>query len=189
MVNSSTTEENKMSDTLLINADGHPVNMLPLSAVSWKEAIMYMYHDKCDVLEWYDDWVVHSAKWETRVPAVIMLKDFLKRSTNPRFSKTNVYLRDVYHCQYCNERVTNKTATMDHVIPLSKGGKTRWDNIITACAPCNSKKANQTYMKPFYKPYQPGYYELVRKRKQLPFDLKHESWARWMGLDDVIDEN
>ena len=178
-----------MPDVLLINADGHPVNMLPLSAVSWKEAIMYMYHDKCDVLEWYDDWVVHSAKWETRVPAVIMLKDFLKRSTNPRFSKTNVYLRDVYHCQYCNERVTNKTATMDHVIPLSKGGKTRWDNIITACAPCNSKKANQTYMKPFYKPYQPGYYELVRKRKQLPFDLKHESWARWMGLDDVIDEN
>lgn len=175
-----------MSDTLVINADGQPVSLLPLSAVSWKDAVMYMYHDKCNVLEWYDDWVVHSAHWETRVPAVIMLKDFLRRSTRPRFSKGNLYLRDMYHCQYCGVGVNNKTATMDHVVPLSRGGKTAWDNIVTACGPCNSKKGNHMHMKPYYKPYEPGYYELVRKRKQMPFDLKHHSWAQWIGLDEVI---
>jgi len=178
--------EIKMGDVLLINADGQPVSLLPLSAVSWKEAIMYMYHEKCDVLEWYDDWVVHSASWETKVPAVIMLRDFLRRSTTPRFSKGNVYLRDMYHCQYCNTKVSNKSATMDHVLPVSKGGKTRWDNIVTACAPCNGRKGDSMSMRPFYKPYQPGYYELARKRKQLPFDIKHESWIPWIGLDQKL---
>lgn len=172
-------------DTLVINADGQPVSFLPLSAVQWKEAVMYMYHDKCTVLDWYDDWVVRSPSWETRVPAVIMLKDYLRRTRNPRFSKSNVYLRDLYHCQYCNAPVTNSSATMDHVLPLSRGGKTNWENIVTACGPCNGRKGNNMTMRPFYKPYKPGYYELVRKRKQMPIDVRHPSWVPWLGLDEV----
>jgi 5-methylcytosine-specific restriction endonuclease McrA len=173
-------------DTLVINADGLPVSLLPISAVSWKEAILYMYHDKCDVLEWYDDWVVHSAAWETHVPAVIMLKNYLRRSNSVRFSKGNIFLRDTYHCLYCGTSVNNTTATMDHVLPLSKGGKTTWENIATACSPCNTRKEDKLHMKPMYQPYKPGYYELVRKRKQLPFQLRHDSWARWLGLEDEI---
>jgi 5-methylcytosine-specific restriction endonuclease McrA len=173
-------------DTLLINADGLPVSLLPISAVSWKEAILYMYHDKCDVLEWYDDWMVHSARWETAVPAVIMLKNYLRRNNEVRFSKSNIYLRDSYSCLYCSARVNNNTATMDHVVQLSKGGKTTWENIATACSPCNTRKEDKMHMKPMYQPYKPGYYELVRKRKQLPFQLKHDSWARWLGLEDEI---
>ncbi len=173
-------------DTLVLNADGLPVSMLPVSAVSWKEAILYMYHDKCDVLEWYDNWIVHSANWETNVPAVIMLKSYLRRSTEVRFSKANIFLRDQYRCLYCGTRVNNNTATMDHVLPLSKGGKTNWENIATACSPCNTVKEDKLHMKPAYPPYKPGYYELVRKRKQLPFQLRHDSWARWLGLEEEI---
>jgi 5-methylcytosine-specific restriction endonuclease McrA len=175
-----------MSDVLVINADGQPVSLLPLSAVPWKEAILYMYHDKCDVLEWYDDWVVRSVSWETQVPAVIMLRQYLRRATRPRFSKGNVYLRDQYSCQYCGTTVSNATATMDHVVPISRGGKTNWENIVTACSPCNTKKAHHSLMKPYYRPYEPGYYELVRKRKQMPFNIKHDSWNRWIGLDEEI---
>ena len=175
-----------MSDTLVINADGQPVSMLPISAVGWKEAIMYMYHDKCTVMEWYDDWMVRSPTWETRVPAVIMLKEYLHKTRKPRFSKSNLYLRDIYSCQYCGCGVNNSSATMDHVIPISRGGKTCWDNIVTACGPCNSRKGNSMRMKPYYKPYEPGYYELVRKRKQLPIDLKHPSWVLWLGLEQDL---
>ena len=173
-------------DTLVINADGYPVSLLPISAVSWKEAILYMYHDKCDVLEWYDNWIVHSANWETNVPAVIMLKRYLRRATDVRFSKSNVFLRDNYRCLYCSTKVNNNTATMDHVLPLSKGGKTTWNNIATACSPCNTRKEDKLHMKPAYQPYKPGYYELVRKRKQLPFQLRHDSWSRWLGLEEEI---
>lgn len=175
-------------DTLVINADGLPVSVLPISAVNWKEAILYMYHDNCDVLEWYDDWVVHSTYWETKVPAVIMLKNYLRRNSAVRFSKSNVFLRDMYSCLYCGTKVHNTSGTLDHVLPLSKGGKTNWENIVTACGPCNFKKADHMLMKPHYKPYKPGYYELVRKRKQLPFDLKHESWNRWLGLEKDLNE-
>jgi Restriction endonuclease len=176
-----------MPDTLVLNADGQPVSLLPISAVQWKEAVMYMYHDKCNVLEWYDDWMVRSPTWETKVPAVIMLKDYLRRTKEVRFSKSNVYLRDQFNCLYCGCDVAKKEATLDHVLPISRGGKTNWENIVTACGPCNSRKGNKIgpEWRPRYKPYQPGYYELVRKRKQLPFDIRHPSWHQWLGLDSI----
>jgi 5-methylcytosine-specific restriction endonuclease McrA len=174
-----------VSDTLLLNADGQPVNYLPLSIIDWKESIMYMYHNKCSVLEWYDDWMVHSPSWETKVPAVIMLKEFVRAKTSVRFSKSNVYLRDQYHCCYCGDAVTKSQATLDHVLPISKGGKTNFENIVTACGPCNFRKGNKTGpdWRPKYKPYRPGYYELVRKRKQLPFQVRHPSWYQWLDIE------
>ena len=61
-------------DTLMLNKDAAPISVLPLSAVRWQEAIKYMWMDRVTVLEWYDDWVVSSPSWETKVPAVMMLK-------------------------------------------------------------------------------------------------------------------
>lgn len=169
-----------MSDVLLLNADAQPISYLPLSAIQWKEAITYMYLDKCDVLEWYDDWVVRSSTWETRVPAVIMLKDYMRRRRRPRFSKTNLYIRDLYTCQYCSNSFQRKHLTLDHVIPISKGGKTNWENIVAACQRCNTIKGNKTVMKPKRMPYQPDYYELVSKRKQLQIEVRHESWKNYI---------
>ena len=173
-----------MADTLLLNADAQPISYLPLSVINWKEAIMYMYHDKVTVLEWYDEWVVHSQRWETKVPAVIILKDFVRQKSLVRFSKSNVFLRDQYTCLYCDHGVTKSTATMDHVIPLSLGGKTNWENIVTSCSKCNAAKGNKTIMKPKYKPYRPGYWELVRKRKSLSFDVRHPSWEKWINFEN-----
>jgi len=169
-----------MPDVLVLNADARPVSYLPLSVVEWKEAITYMCLDKCAVLEWYDDWIVSSPSWETRVPAVIMLKDMMKRKATPRFSKSNVYLRDLYSCQYCDDRLPKKDLTIDHVQPVSKGGKTNWTNIVTACKACNVHKGARTDIKPLRAPYAPDYYDLVRKRKLMTFDLKHETWEQYL---------
>lgn len=165
-----------MSDVLILNANAQPVNYLPLSVINWKEAIRYMYHDKCDVLEWYDNWLVRSPSWETKVPAVIMMKQYIKSKTEVRFSKSNLYLRDQYKCLYCGYEFSRSHLTMDHVVPLSRGGKTEWTNIVAACNTCNSTKGNRMDWKPKYKPYRPGYWELVRKRKQMEFTIKHPSW-------------
>jgi len=165
-----------MSDVLILNANAQPVNYLPLSVINWKEAIRYMYHDKCDVLEWYDDWLVRSPSWETKVPAVIMMKQYIKSKSEVRFSKSNLYLRDQYKCQYCGNDFSRSHLTMDHVVATSRGGKTEWTNIVAACNPCNSTKGNRMDWKPKYKPYRPGYWELVRKRKQMEFTIKHPSW-------------
>ena len=170
-----------MSDVLILNANAQPVNYLPLSTINWKEAIRYVYHDKVDVLEWYDDWMVRSPSWETRVPAVIMMKDFVKQKSQVRFSKSNLFLRDQYTCLYCNEAYPKSFLTLDHVVPLSHGGKTNWTNIVAACQTCNNKKDNQTRgWKPKYKQYRPGYWELVRKRRQMDYTIKHPSWENFI---------
>lgn len=166
-------------DTLILNRDASPLSLLPLSAIRWQEAIKYICLDRVTVLEWYDDWVVRSANWETRVPAVIMVKEYVKKNSMPRLSKFNVTLRDRFECQYCSTRVNMKHVTMDHVVPISKGGETSWENIVASCGPCNSRKGSDLW-NPKHKPYQPNYYELVNIRKKLPFEVKHPSWKDYI---------
>ena len=166
---------------LVLNADAAPVSILPLSIISWEEAIRYLVTDKARVLEWYDDWIVRSQRWETRVPAVMMLNEYQKKKTSIRFSKQNVFLRDSYTCQYCGTDVSRKTATLDHVLPSSHGGKSVWENCTTSCGPCNAKKGNNKKIVPRTKPWKPTYYQLAEKRKQMKWDLPHPSWAQYLG--------
>ena len=169
-----------MSNCLLLNADASPISVIPLSIISWEEAIQKMVSDKATVLEWYDDWVVHSANWETKVPAVMILKEYQKKKTGVRFSKQNVFLRDSYTCQYCAESVTGRTATLDHVLPVSHGGKSTFENTVCACASCNANKGNDRKIVPKIKPLKPTYFQLVDKRKKMKFDLRHPSWAMYL---------
>lgn len=169
-----------MADTLVLNADGQPISLLPPSTIQWKEAITYLWLDKVNVLEWYDDWIVRSSSWETKVPAVIMMKEMYRRRRTPRFSRYNLHLRDMFTCQYCYTKLPQKDLTLDHVIPISRGGKTNWNNIVSACKPCNGKKGNNLYPKPKKTPYQPDYYELANNRKQLEFEIRHPSWENWL---------
>jgi 5-methylcytosine-specific restriction endonuclease McrA len=166
-------------DTLMLNKDASPISILPLSAVGWQDAIKYMWLDRVAVLEWYDDWVVRSPSWETKVPAVMMVKDYVRKSTYPRFSKYNVTLRDKFTCQYCTKPVALSNVTMDHVYPVSMGGSTCWENIVASCMKCNTTKGSKL-IKPRREPYKPTYYELANIRKQLPFDIKHPSWENYI---------
>jgi 5-methylcytosine-specific restriction endonuclease McrA len=169
-----------MADTLLLNADGMPVSYMPLSTLTWQDAIRYMVLDKADVIYYHENWIVHSATWETPVPSVMMLREYMKPKTHVRFSRGNIYLRDNGNCAYCGEHVERKEATLDHVQPVSKGGKTTWENCVTACAPCNSNKSDTTKgWKPKIKPYKPEYYELVSKRKKQEFNVRYTEWLQF----------
>jgi 5-methylcytosine-specific restriction endonuclease McrA len=80
------------------------------------------------------------------IPSIIRLKTYIpnRHSTPIRFSRENIYVRDGYTCQYCDQRFTNRDLTLDHVIPVSKGGKKDWTNIVTACMTCNQRKADRS---------------------------------------------
>jgi 5-methylcytosine-specific restriction endonuclease McrA len=170
-----------MSDTLLLNADGAPVSFLPLSVINWQDAIKYMVLDKANVLAWHDNWIVRSARWETPVPSILMLREYMKPKTSIRFSKGNVFLRDNYTCAYCNAKLEKKHCTLDHVLPTSKGGKTTFENTVTACGPCNANKGNNKKIVPKFKPHKPEFYELVNKRKQMPFQVRMPEWRDYLG--------
>ena len=81
-----------MADTLLLNADGLPVSVLPLSTITWQDAIKYMVLDKGTVLSWHENWIVHSATWQTPVPSIIILREYMKTKNTVRFSRANVHL-------------------------------------------------------------------------------------------------
>jgi 5-methylcytosine-specific restriction endonuclease McrA len=163
-------------DTLLLNSDASPASLLPLSIISWQDAIKYMVLDKTSVLEWHENWVVRSANWETPVPAVIILKEYYKKKTDLRFSKYNLFLRDGFCCQYCGDSIEKRDATVDHVLPISHGGKTNWENCTTACSTCNSLKGNNKRIRPKVSPYKPSYWELIEKHRKQQFNLRHPSW-------------
>jgi 5-methylcytosine-specific restriction endonuclease McrA len=170
-----------MADTLLLNADGMPVALMPLSTLTWQDAIRYMVLDKADVLAWHENWVVHSATWETQVPSVMMLRDYMKPKMSVRFSRGNVYLRDNGQCQYCGDHIERKVSTLDHVLPVSKGGKTTWENCTTACGPCNASKSDKLGYKPKIKPYKPDFYDLVNKRKKQGFhNIRFKEWLEFI---------
>jgi hypothetical protein len=82
------------------------------------------------------------------LPKVIRLLNMIKVPFHygpEYFSKSGVLRRDNFTCGYCGKSSKNGlTMTHDHVIPRSRGGADTWENAITACTKCNSKKANRT---------------------------------------------
>ena len=170
-----------MADCLLLNACGAPVSYMPLSTLTWQDAIRYMVLDKADVLHFHDSWIVRSSRWETQVPSIMMLRDYMKPKVTVRFSRSNVYLRDNGICAYCLKHIERKDATVDHVIPFSKGGKTTWENCVNACGPCNSYKSDHLHFKPKFKPYKPDFYELVNKRKKQDLNIRYEEWLQFLN--------
>ena len=79
-----------------------------------------------------------------RVPRVLLLGEYDRVPRREiRFSRRNVYLRDANTCQYCGRTFRDEELNLDHVVPRDVGGKTNWENIVTACVRCNSRKANR----------------------------------------------
>jgi 5-methylcytosine-specific restriction endonuclease McrA len=67
----------------------------------------------------------------------------MKRSfADVPFSRANVYARDEHTCQYCGDRFSPSQLTFDHVVPVARGGRKEWDNIVTCCIPCNRRKGD-----------------------------------------------
>jgi 5-methylcytosine-specific restriction endonuclease McrA len=117
----------------------------PLKIVGWQKAIILWFQGKVEVLEHHET-VVRSVRMTFRVPSIIRLKSFVqvRKNTSVRFSRENIYLRDGFRCQYCGSASMTKDLTLDHVIPVSRGGQKSWTNIVTACRRCNQKKGNRS---------------------------------------------
>jgi 5-methylcytosine-specific restriction endonuclease McrA len=148
--------ERMQHHTLLLSA-----GFEPLRIVSWQRAFVLIFQQKVEILEEYG-WCVRTVSRQFRVPAVIRLHRwirFRRRVPIIRFSRANIYTRDSYRCQYCHRYFPEAELTLDHVIPVVRGGKKTWENIVTACIRCNQKKANRTPeevgLKPLMRPQAP----------------------------------
>ena len=129
--------------TLYLNADYQPMELSPLSVLSWRDSISAYFKDSVYIYKTHDNWLVRSPNLELEVPSIIVAKQFHKRKTNAKLSRKNLFIRDNYHCLYCNVRFYHHELTWDHVVPRSAGGKSNWDNIVAACKSCNWKKGSR----------------------------------------------
>lgn len=168
---------------LVLNADYTPLSYYPLSLWPWQTAIKAVVLERVDVVESYGR-AVHSPSWTMQVPSVIALRQYVKHSDTPVFTRFNLFLRDRFCCQYCG---SPRNLTFDHVIPRRLGGKTSWENILTACAPCNMKKGGRTpkqaRMAPFVEPIRPTSWQLQERGRAFPPNYLHETWRDWLYWD------
>ena len=169
-----------MSDTLLLNANYEPISVLPLSVIDWRHAIKLMYLGRVNVIETYPNWIIHSERVALNVPSICVTKDYFHYKKNVKFSRYNLYMRDLFECQYCEDVFDYEELTIDHVVPRMAGGKTNWENCVTSCKSCNHSKGSRL-IKPKMTPYKPDYYSLVGKWKQMPFSVKQDSWYQYLG--------
>jgi 5-methylcytosine-specific restriction endonuclease McrA len=118
--------------------------MSPHKIVNWQRSMELLVGGKIDVLEEYDQ-IIRSASLSFSLPAVARLrKNIHGFKKGVKFSRVNVFTRDGFCCQYCGERKPARELNYEHVIPRAQGGKTEWENIVTACYPCNNRKGSKT---------------------------------------------
>ncbi len=175
---------------LVLNADFRPLSYFPLSVWSWQDAVKAVFLDRVSVLNEYET-VVHSPTMTMRLPSVIALKEYIPAARRPAFTRFNVFLRDRFECQYCNRGQPTQDLTFDHVIPRSRGGRTTWDNVVTACGPCNLRKGNkmprECQMFPRQPPRQPTSWELQENGRSFPPNYLHESWRDYLYWDSELE--
>lgn len=175
---------------LILNADFRPLSYYPLSVWPWQEAVKAMFRNSVTVLSEYDR-VVRSPSFEFKLPSVLVLNEYVPAARCPAFTRFNVFLRDEWYCQYCSQKHATNELTFDHVIPKSRGGKTSWSNIVTACRSCNTKKGDKMPsrcgMYPKTDPRQPTIFELQDKGRKFPPNFLHKSWGDFLYWDSELE--
>ena len=168
---------------LVLNADYRPLSYYPLSLWNWQDSIKSAYLDRVTIVNNYDR-IIKSPSFSMKLPSVIALKSYIKPKSNPNFTRFNVFLRDKFMCQYCG---SNSELTFDHLLPRSKGGKTDWNNVVTACSSCNVQKGGRFYDNSEISlqqiPYQPSTEDLHRNGKNFPPNFLHKSWIDYLYWD------
>ncbi len=172
---------------LVLNADYRPLSYYPLSLWGWQTALKAVFLDRVNIVSEYDR-VVRSPSTAIRLPSVISLKSYVRPARWPAFTRFNLFLRDRFRCQYCGH---SEDLTFDHVTPRAHGGRTTWENVTTACAPCNLKKGGRTpeeaHMAPMIRPYRPTSHQLIENGRAFPPNYLHDSWRDYLYWDSELE--
>ena len=120
----------------------------PMFKTGWKRALSAVLSGRAEVIENHETLWIGTSSGKVECPTVVrfitgIIAAKIKvdcRTRRP--TKKMLWLRDSGTCQYCSKKVTCSKATIDHVIPKSKGGQHTWENLVIACTKCNGKKGN-----------------------------------------------
>lgn len=138
----------------------------PMYKSNWKRAVSAVFGGRAEVVEEHHSYKIFTSNGAIPFPTIVrytggVLIGRIKNITRvPKVTKKNIWLRDEGCCQYCEKKIALHEATVDHVIPKSKGGQNNWENVTLACAKCNQKKGSRllenTSLEISRKPFRPS---------------------------------
>lgn len=152
----------------------------PLSVVSMHRAVNMLLADRAEMIEASDE-KIHSLHLTIDAPLVIRLRYYVRipRNLPMPLSRRAILTRDNHTCQYCGRQPGREELTIDHVLPRSRGGRTDWENVVTACGECNRRKANKTpdeaHMPLLSQPIRPRFWAMA-----LATIGGHEAWRKYL---------
>lgn len=125
-----------MMRTLVLNAGYEP-----LSVVTSRRAAVLVMRGKASLLA-EEGRPIASPSAVVPRPAVILLNRYVRvaRRSPAAPSRRGILRRDMRRCYYCSKAA----ATVDHVVPKSRGGASTWENLVACCGPCNVRKGDKT---------------------------------------------
>ncbi|WP_186757504.1 HNH endonuclease [Echinicola salinicaeni] len=155
----------------------------PIAVVTAQKAMVLTILEKVSVLADYSFLSIRTIDQEFKYPAVVRLDEYKNVPyRGVLLNRSNLFKRDNNECQYCGSQ---KHLTVDHVVPRSKGGKTNWTNLITACHRCNVQKGDK-------KPEEVG---MLLRRKPFKPNLSYflaeyaeknaEEWVPFLNMKTV----
>jgi len=131
-----------------------------------------------------DSQIIKTITYKLRIPRIILL--FIYDKIPPRkvrFTRRNVYKRDGNRCQYCGKKFKSEDLNLDHVIPVSRGGKDSWYNVVCSCVPCNLRKGDKPLvevgMSLIRKPTRPNWRSFVKCNFA---EIHEENWKDFLDL-------
>jgi 5-methylcytosine-specific restriction endonuclease McrA len=156
----------------------------PLHVVSERRAVVLLLKEKAQLIEATAS-MLRAERLQLPRPVVIRLVTYVHVPRRWRLpvSRKGVLARDAYTCQYCGAEPHKTALTVDHVIPRSQGGEASWQNLVTACAPCNRRKGGrrplEAGMSLLSKPMQPRYIALAFLESRAP-ETHREVWQKYV---------
>lgn len=144
----------------------------------------YDFENWCDIPPGADEDVLHTPRRVIRIPRVIQLLHYDRVPRREvRFTRRNIFFRDKNRCQYCRRVFPQAELNLDHVVPLSRGGMSSWENVVCACIACNSRKGNRTPheagMSLFRHPRRPAAHPVVRAGWIGP---RYDEWRTFLDV-------
>jgi 5-methylcytosine-specific restriction endonuclease McrA len=151
-----------------------------ISVCSPQRAFTLCYLQKAEMLDHYPQLSLRSISRQYKYPSIIRLYTYVKVPYRKvSLSRINVFRRDGYECQYCG---ATQHLTIDHVLPRSRGGRDTWENLVTACHDCNTRKGNKTpqeaHMPLRHEPFRPSFIMFLSN-----FTPRlHENWRPYLMM-------
>lgn len=168
-----------MGKVLVLNSD-----FTPLTVCSVYRAFLLVYTSKAEMLNSEEGSFLRSIDQSFPKPSVIRINRYINVPyKGVVLTRHNIFKRDNNQCQYCG---TSKDLTLDHLIPRSKGGKSSWKNLVSACKKCNAKKGDYTPEQAGLTlrkaPIKPSYIMFLRNSS----GNLHEDWQPYLKTPNAV---